>query len=86
MDALLKLTPADQLDAYLEVNREMGLDAASVEKVFWVCWTLREIFALPGIGGHITFNPSPGAGTCRLHRHHLLRTAAWHLLQARSLV
>jgi predicted nucleotidyltransferase component of viral defense system len=33
----------------------MGLDAASVEKDFWVCWTLREIFALPGIGGHITF-------------------------------
>jgi len=41
MDALLKLSPADQLDAYLEVNRAMGLDAASVEKDFWVCWTLR---------------------------------------------
>ena len=55
MDALLKLTPADQLDAFLEVNRAMGLDAASVKKDFWVCWTLREIFALPGIGEHITF-------------------------------
>jgi hypothetical protein len=55
MDALLKLTPADQLDAYVEVNRAMGLDAASVEKDFWVCWTLREIFSDPDIGGHITF-------------------------------
>jgi len=55
MDALLKLPPADQLDAYVEVNRAMGLDAASVEKDFWVCWTLREIFALPDIGEHITF-------------------------------
>ena len=55
MDALLKLTPADQLDAYVEVNRAMGLDAASVEKDFWVCWTLREIFSDPEIGGHITF-------------------------------
>lgn len=45
MDALLKLTPADQLDAFVEVNRAMGLDAASVEKDFWVCWTLREIFS-----------------------------------------
>jgi hypothetical protein len=33
----------------------MGLDAASVEKDFWVCWTLREIFSNPDIGGHITF-------------------------------
>jgi len=55
MDALLKLTPSDQLDAYVEVNRAMGLDAASVEKDFWVCWTLRETFSDPDIGGHITF-------------------------------
>ena len=55
MDTFLKLTPADQLDAYVEVNRAMGLDAASVEKDFWVCWTLREIFAGPDIGAHITF-------------------------------
>lgn len=55
VDAFLKLTPADQLDAYGEVNRAMGLDAASVEKDFWVCWTLRELFAHPEIGGHLTF-------------------------------
>jgi hypothetical protein len=33
----------------------MQLDAASVEKDFWVCWTLRELFALPGLGRHLTF-------------------------------
>ena len=55
MDAFLKLTPADRLDAFMEVNRAMGLDAASVEKDFWVCWTLRELFSLPGIGDHLTF-------------------------------
>jgi hypothetical protein len=37
------------------VNRAMGLDAASVEKDFWVCWTLREIFEDPNLGRHITF-------------------------------
>ena len=55
MDAFLKLAPTDQLDAYVEVNRAMGLDAASVEKDFWVCWTLRELFADPGISDHLTF-------------------------------
>ena len=33
----------------------MGLQAVSVEKDFWVCWTLRELFSLPGIGEHLTF-------------------------------
>ncbi len=55
MDTFLTLSSADQLDAYVEVNRAMGLDAASVEKDFWVCWTLREIFSHPDLGSHITF-------------------------------
>ena len=33
----------------------MGLQAVSVEKDFWVCWTLRDLFTLPGIGSHLTF-------------------------------
>lgn len=33
----------------------MGLQAVSVEKDFWVCWTLRELFHLPGVGEHLTF-------------------------------
>jgi len=33
----------------------MGLQAVSVEKDFWVCWTLRELFRMNGIGGHLTF-------------------------------
>ncbi len=33
----------------------MGLQAVSVEKDFWVCWTLRELFTLPGIAEHLTF-------------------------------
>ena len=31
----------------------MRLQAASVEKDFWICWTLRELFALPEIGLHL---------------------------------
>ncbi len=33
----------------------MGLQAVSVEKDFWVCWILRELFTLPGIGDRLTF-------------------------------
>ena len=33
----------------------MGLNPASIEKDFWVCWTLRELFTLPESGAHLTF-------------------------------
>jgi len=55
MDAFLKLPPEERRLAYQQVDDQMHLQAVSVEKDFWVCWTLRELFALPGIGEHLTF-------------------------------
>ena len=36
-------------------EEKTGLPPASIEKDFWVCWTLRELFAFPGWGSHLTF-------------------------------
>lgn len=55
MDSFLQITDARRLLAYQQVDEVMGLQAASVEKDFWVCWTLRTLFALPEIGGCLTF-------------------------------
>lgn len=55
MNAFLELDFADRQLGCKAVQAAMGLDAASVEKDFWVCWTLRELFALPGVGAHLTF-------------------------------
>ena len=55
MNRFLELPDESRLSAFMEVNRSMGLDAFSVEKDFWVCWTLCELFTLPGIGEHLTF-------------------------------
>jgi hypothetical protein len=55
MNRFLELPEESRLSAFMEVNRSMGLDAFSVEKDFWVCWTLSELFTLPGIGEHLTF-------------------------------
>ncbi len=38
-----------------QAGQLLGLDSASIEKDLWVCWTLRELFALPDIGPHLTF-------------------------------
>lgn len=55
MKAILALTLEDRRVACLQVEERMGLQAASVEKDFWVCWTLRELTRLPSVGEHITF-------------------------------
>jgi hypothetical protein len=55
MDDFLQIPIARRLLAFQQVDHVMGLQAASVEKDFWVCWTLRELFSLPGIGSHLTF-------------------------------
>ncbi|MCA9785165.1 MAG: nucleotidyl transferase AbiEii/AbiGii toxin family protein, partial [Candidatus Cloacimonetes bacterium] len=47
----------------------MGLQVFSVEKDFWVCWILRELFALSDIGEHLTFK----GGTSL--------SKAWNLIQ-----
>jgi hypothetical protein len=55
MDAFLQIPLARRLLAFQQVDDVMGLQAVSVEKDFWVCWILRELFSLPGIGSHLTF-------------------------------
>jgi hypothetical protein len=55
MNAFLQLTAERRFEAFLEGNCVLGLDLSSLEKDFWVCWTLRELFTLPGIGEHLTF-------------------------------
>jgi hypothetical protein len=55
MDRFFQLPPERRLLAFQQVDEAMGLQAASVEKDLWVCWTLRALFTLPGIGMHLTF-------------------------------
>lgn len=55
MDALLRLSPTDRRLACLQAEDRMRLQAASVEKDFWVCWILRELFSFDGIGSALTF-------------------------------
>jgi predicted nucleotidyltransferase component of viral defense system len=55
VNAFLQIPKQRRLLAFQQVDAAMGLQAVSVEKDFWVCWTLRELFRLPGIGEHLTF-------------------------------
>jgi predicted nucleotidyltransferase component of viral defense system len=55
VNSFLQLPKERRLFAFQQVDEAMGLQAVSVEKDFWVCWTLRELFTMPGIGWHLTF-------------------------------
>ena len=55
MNAFLQLPAERRRRAFQQVDEAMGLQAFSVEKDFWVCWTLRELFTQSGIGEHLTF-------------------------------
>lgn len=55
MNTFLKLPPEERRLAFQQVVSKIGLQAVSVEKDFWVCWILRELFSMPGIGEYLTF-------------------------------
>jgi predicted nucleotidyltransferase component of viral defense system len=55
MDVFLEMSPGDRRLACTQAEERMGLQAASIEKDLWVCWTLRELASLPDLGTHLTF-------------------------------
>ncbi|MPZ47285.1 MAG: nucleotidyl transferase AbiEii/AbiGii toxin family protein [Betaproteobacteria bacterium] len=55
MDAFLHLSPEDRREACLEAEARTRLRAVSIEKDYWVSWTLRALFELPEWGGRLTF-------------------------------
>ena len=55
MNGWFKLSTKDR-EALCEVTSvRLGIATVSVEKDFWVCWTLREMFTLPEWGPQLTF-------------------------------
>lgn len=55
MQRFIDLSMARRREVCEEAQARMRLRAASVEKDFWVCWTLCELFNLPDIGLRLTF-------------------------------
>ncbi len=50
-----ELSVGDQRSVYDAAGKGLELPARMVEKDFWVCWTLRHLFALPGAREHFIF-------------------------------
>src|SRR5664280_2709043 len=55
MDTVLQLTAKQRVELFESAALKTGMDAVILEKDFWVCWTLKELFALPVMGEHLIF-------------------------------
>jgi len=55
MDSILPLSPRQRAEVFQRTTQQTGFDAVIIEKDFWVCWTLKELFRLPDIGEHLIF-------------------------------
>lgn len=55
MNRFLALSLKERRTACEQAGAVTGLPAVSVEKDFWVCWALRELFSLPGYAEGLTF-------------------------------
>lgn len=55
MDLFLRRPEAERREFYAEAGRRLSMQPASVEKDFWVCWTLRALVEDPRVGARLTF-------------------------------
>jgi len=55
MERVASETPEVRRDLFTETAGLMGVDARIVEKDFWVCWTLGQLFSEPTLAGHFLF-------------------------------
>ena len=55
MDRFVHLSGDERRLYFVQTAEQMRLSPQIIEKDFWVCWTLRELFALPDIGNMLIF-------------------------------
>lgn len=55
MDRFLQIKDTDKSIAYRKASEVTGLSEGILEKDFWVCWTLKELFNLDEIKDNLTF-------------------------------
>ncbi len=54
-DAFLALSSERKGRAFIQAATEKRMEAAILEKDFWVCWILAMIFSDPDLGPHFVF-------------------------------
>jgi hypothetical protein len=55
MDTIATRPPTDRADLFSQTSKAALVSPELVEKDFWVCWTLRQLFTISELSGHLIF-------------------------------
>lgn len=55
MDQFANDPPKQRDEAFQEAAARLGMSKLMIEKDFWVCWSLKQLFTLPSFGDHMIF-------------------------------
>lgn len=55
MNKIARMTAGERADVFAETAARKGLPDAVVEKDFWVCWVLKQLFSIDSLSGRLLF-------------------------------
>lgn len=64
MDKIAKLNISDRRAIFNETAAHMGLNPVIVEKDFWVCWMLKQLFSIDELNGMLVFKGGTSLSKC----------------------
>ena len=64
MDKVAKLSHSDRADLFNETAARMGLNPVIIEKDFWVCWILKQLFTIEVFSGRLVFKGGTSLSKC----------------------
>lgn len=64
MDNVARLNRTDRVDLFNETAARMGLHPVIIEKDFWVCWILKQLFTIKEFSGRLVFKGGTSLSKC----------------------
>lgn len=64
MDIVAKLSSSDRADLFNETAARMGLNPVIIEKDFWVCWILKQLFTIEEFDRRLIFKGGTSLSKC----------------------
>ena len=64
MDKVAQMDRSDRADLFSETAALMGLHPVIVEKDFWVCWLLKQLFTIEKLSGMLVFKGGTSLSKC----------------------
>lgn len=55
MNVILSLNDQERSELFTAAAQDLGFAPVIVEKDFWACWALRQLFEWPELGNHLIF-------------------------------